>query len=131
MLCKTFESLVYENALVPAYTQRGGIHKLMPVQVPGKTSLMKTVSYNRDSFSNFTKAVIGHTFGKKVRQMLANIFLLIMLETSETSRIEQVQNDNDFHIAHPVGLVPMLMILPLIMHFSCTLANSLQKSSAI
>ena len=37
--------------------------------------------------------------------------ILVMLETSEISRVEQDQDDNAFRIALQVRLVPMLMIL--------------------
>ena len=43
--------------------------------------------------------------------MLADIFLIIMLEASETSRMKQDKNNHYFRIAHTVRLIPVLAVL--------------------
>jgi hypothetical protein len=60
-------------------------------------------------FFQFNKTVVGYTVGKKMYQMFADIFLVVMLETSETSRMKQNKNNHYFSIIHAVRFVPMLM----------------------
>ena len=51
-----------------------------------------------------------HTWERDA-SMLTNILFVVILETSEDSRMEQDQNDHDFRITHPVKLVLMSIIL--------------------
>lgn len=55
-----------------------------------------------------------------------------MLETTETSRMEQDEDNHDFSIIYTIKFIEMLMSgdLSSIIYFSCCKANSLQKSSA-
>ena len=39
--------------------------------------------------------------------MSADIFVIIVLEATETTRMEQDKDNHNFGIAHTVGLVPM------------------------
>ena len=91
---------------------RNGVEstKLMPVQVTQQDFLDENSQLQQDFLLQFHKTIIGHTFREEVGQMLADIFLVIMLETPETSRVEQDQDDHDFRIAHPVRFVPVPMI---------------------
>ncbi len=63
--------------------------------------------------------------------MFTDVFLVVMLETAETTGVKQDKNNHNFSITHTVGLVmiPSLLILNHI--FSCCNVNILQKSLAI
>ena len=109
-LRKFLEGFMNQYALSSAYTQRGGIHKADTGSGVQQNLLDEDGQLQQDFFLQLHKTVIGHTSGEKVGQMLAGIFLVIMLETSENSRMKQDQVAPDFRITHPVRLVPMLLI---------------------
>lgn len=69
--------------------------------------------------------------GKQTGQMLADIFLIIVLETPEAAGMEQDQDDHNLRITHTIGLVAILMGCILNHIFFLLDSNSLQKSSAI
>ena len=48
---------------------------------------------------------------KKVLQMFADIFLIVMLEAAETAGVEQDKNLHNLSATHTVGLVVMLLFL--------------------
>ena len=61
--------------------------------------------------------------------MLTDIPLIIA--ATETTGMEQDENNYYLSITHAAGLVTMFRSLPSTIYFSCCNANSLQKSSAI
>ena len=63
----------------------------------------------KNFFFQFHKTVVRYTPGEKMCQMSADIFLVIMLETSESSRMEQNKDNHYFSIIHTVRFVPMRM----------------------
>ena len=83
----------------------------MPVQVPSRTFLMKMVSGSSTSFSNSIKTVIRNLTRKKVFQMFTDIFLVVMLETAETTGVKQDKNNHNLSITHTVGFVTMIGLL--------------------
>lgn len=85
--------------------------KLVPVQVPSRTFLMKMVRGSSTSFSNSKKPVIRHTLGKQVSQMFVHILLIVMFKTSETTGMGQDENNQNFCIAHTIGFVVILATL--------------------
>ena len=82
---------------------RSGVEstKLIPVQVP-----------NRTSFSCSTKTIMGHTPRKEICQMLADIFLVVMLETSKASRFPHHSSDSAYSYAHGSCLKPYIFPAP-------------------
>ena len=108
-LRKPFKSLMNQYALVTAHTQRSGIYKADAGTGAHQYLLDENSQLQQNFLLQFHKTVIGHTFREEVCQMLADIFLVVMLETPETSRMEQDQDDHDFRITHPVRLVSMFM----------------------
>ena len=46
-----------------------------------------------------------------MRQMFADIFLVIMLEASEATGMKQDKNDHNFRVTHPVRFITMFMTL--------------------
>ena len=119
---------MYQYALVTAHTQRGGVHEADAGTSAQQDLLDENGQLQQDFFFQFHKTVVGHTPGKEMGQVLADMFLVVMLETSETSRVEQNQDDHDFRIAHPVGLVPMLMALVFNHVFSLYFGKFLAKN---
>jgi len=80
--------------------------KLMPEQISSKTSSMKMISGSNTAFSSSRNGCrIPGT--EKVFQMFADILLVIMLEAAEATGMKQDKNDNNFSVAHAVGLVTM------------------------
>lgn len=100
-----------QYASVAAYTQRSGIHETDAGASTQQDLLDENEQLQKDFLFQLHKTVIGHTLGKEARQIPADMFLVIMLKTSETTRVEQNQDDHDFRIAHPVGLITMPVFL--------------------
>lgn len=55
--------------------------------------------------------VIGYQMWEKVFQMFAHILLVVMLEATEATGVEQDKNNHNFSITHAVGLVAMILFL--------------------
>ena len=105
--------------------------RLIHVQVPNGTFLMKMLRGKPCFLLQFHETVIGHLAWKQVFQMFTDIFLVIMLETAETSRMKQDKNDHNLSSLIRLGLLRYPLFLSSIIYFSCYNANSSQKSSAI
>ena len=90
-----------QYASVAAYTQRSGIHETDAGASTQQDILDENEQLQKDFLFQLHKMVIGHTLGKEVRQIPADMFLVIMLKTSETTRVEQ----------NPVGLITMPVFL--------------------
>ena len=89
-------------------TRKGGKStKLIPVQLPGRTFLMKMVRGSSTPFSSSTKRLLGGQTRKQVFQMFTDIPLVIMLEAAETTGMEQDKNNRHLSITHAVRIVAM------------------------
>ena len=64
---------------------------------------------------------------KKVGQMLADIFLVVMLETPEPSGMEENQDDHNFRIVQTVRFVSMAARLVFYQIFFLTFRKFLAK----
>ena len=104
---------------------------LTVIYISNGTFLMKMLRGKPCFLLQFHETVIGHLAWKQVFQMFTDIFLVIMLETAETSRMKQDKNDHNLSSLIRLGLLRYPLFLSSIIYFSCYNANSSQKSSAI
>ncbi len=110
-LGKSFKCLMNQNPLVTTDTQRSGVYKTDADTGPQQDFLDKNSQGQQYFLLQFHKTVIGNLFRKKMFQMFADIFLVIMLEVAETAGVEQDKNYHNLSITHSVGLVAMLLFL--------------------
>lgn len=82
--------------------------KLIPVHSPSRTYFMKMVKERRISFSNSTNRVWETRLRNKCVDVI-NILLIIMFETSETSRMKQDGDNHNFGIIHTIRLIARLI----------------------
>ena len=62
-------------------------------------------------FLQFYETVVRDSFREQLVQMLADVFLIEVLEASVSSRMEKNHDKYYFSIAHAIGLVTVLYIL--------------------
>jgi len=110
-LGKSLKGLVDQYPLVAADTQGSRIDKADARTGAQQDFLDKNGQWKQHLLFQFHEAVVGYALGKQVRQMFAHIFLIVMLEASETARMKQNKDNHYFRIAHPVRFVTVFMLL--------------------
>ena len=96
-----------QNPLVATDMQGSRVNETDTGTAPRQDSLDENGRRKQYFLLQFYETVIRHQTWKKVSQMFVHMLLVIMLETAETTGMEQDENNHHLCITHAVGLVAM------------------------
>ena len=109
--CKSFKDPVDKNTLVTAYTQRRAIHKTYPRTLSKQHLLDKSRHLQQHLLFKFNKTVVRDSFGKQMFAMLTDVVQVVMFETTESTRVEMYEYDNNLYIAHTIRLTTVALAI--------------------
>ena len=109
--CKSFKGPVDENTLVAAYTQRRAIHKTYSRTFSKQHLLDKSRHLQQHLLFKFNKTVVRDCFGKQMFTMLTDVVQVVMFETTESTRVEMYEYDNNLRIANTIGLASVALAI--------------------
>ena len=109
--CKSFKGSVDENTLVTAYTQRCAIHKTYSRTFSKQHLLDKSRHLQQHLLFKFNKTVVRNSFGEQMFAMLTDVVQVVMFETTESTRVEMYEYDNNLCIAHTIRLTTVALAI--------------------
>ena len=81
-LCDAFECLVNMDSLIPAYTQRGAVHKADACTLAQENLLDEHYQWDGNLTFQFNETVVGYHFWKQMAHMLAYLFEIKMFQAA-------------------------------------------------
>ena len=97
--------------LVTAYTLGSGIHKADACTCSQQYGFDEYGQGEQYFLFQFHKSIVGYPPWKQMCQMLADIFQIEMFEASVAAGMKKNHDEDDFRIAHTIGLVSMFPVL--------------------